>query len=122
MHADSHKDDMDVTDIIIGRLDQLQKQISSCEWKIKECEEVIKYERLLQDGANSINRINQIMFSYQYNPDEFTEELSKEEIYIKAMTALKSKISVYSNALGNCGCSCVPLEALEIVELCKRNY
>ena len=121
LQADAHKDDMDTTDIILNKLDELQRKISSCEWKIREAEEVISYEKLLQDGINSTNRINQIMFSYQYNPDEFTEELSKEEVYIKAMTALKSKISIYSNSLGNCGCSCKPLEALEIVELIRRH-
>lgn len=121
MMAESQKNDMDVMDVLLERMETLQRKIASSEWKIQECEEIIRYEKILQEGANSINRINQVMFSYQYNPDEFTEELTKEEIYVKAMTALKSKIAIYSNSLANCGCSCKPLEALEIVELLRRH-
>lgn len=121
LQSDSRKEDPDVMDIIIGNLEQLDRKIASTEWKIREAEEVIAYEKLLQESANSINRVNQVMFSYQYNPDEFSEDLTREEIYIKAMNALKSKISIYSRSLGNCGCSCRPLEAVQLVELIRRH-
>ena len=67
------------------------------------------------------DRINQIMFSYHYNPDEFVEELSREEIYIKAMTALSSKINIFGQALAGCGCSTRAISAQSLTSLIYRH-
>lgn len=121
LQSDNRKEDPELMDIILENISQLEKKIASCEWRIREADEVIAYEKILQKSSNSTNRINQIMFSFKYNPDEFTEELTREEIWMKAMNALMSKINIYSNALSNCGCSCRALNATQLTALIRRH-
>lgn len=121
LQSDDRREDPELMDIILENLSQLEKKIAACEWQIREAEELIAYQKILQKSSNSTNRINQIMFSYKYNPDEFTEELTREEIWMKAMNALMSKINIYSNALCNCGCSCKALSAAHLTELIRRH-
>ena len=121
MQIEGHREDEKVLSVILNNIESLDKQIVSTTWKIKEADEVIRYEKYLQEASYSTDRINQIMFSYHYNPDEFVEELTKEEIYIKAMTALSSKINIFSQALSGCGCSCRPLSADSLTGLIYRH-
>lgn len=119
--AEARRDDWEVLQIILGNLKQLERKIHSAEWKIKEADNVIRYEKILQERNNNTERINQVLFSYIYNPDEHTEKLSGEEVLIKAMSALRTKISVYTAALENCGCACKPLDADMLVGLIYRH-
>lgn len=119
--VESHKDDLEVLDAIADNLEQVSHRIFSTQWKIKEADNIVSYARLLQGHAVNTNRANQILFSYTYNPNDFTEELSKEEKYLKAMEALKTKISIYAASLGNCGCACKPLDADMIMSLIYRH-
>lgn len=119
--ADNPELDMEVKESILGTLEQLDVKITSIEWKIQEADEVIRYEESIQKQSTNTDRINQILISYVYNPDEYTETLSDEEIKQKAMHQLKTKMSIYSNALANCGCSCKPVTADELVALFRRH-
>ena len=121
LQAESHKDDLDVLDAIADNLEQVSHRIFSTQWKIKEADNIVSYARLLQGHAVNTNRVNQILFSYTYNPNDFTEELSKEEKYFKAMESLKTKIGIYSASLSNCGCACKPLDADMIMSLIYRH-
>jgi len=117
----SRENDPGVVDVIMENADRLEKQINSCKWKIKEAEEVIRYEQKLQESTSQNDRVNQIMFSYHYNPSETTEELDDDEIRIKAMTALKTRIGVISSSVSAIGCSCRPLTAEQLISLMHRH-
>lgn len=121
LQAGSHRDDPDVLDAIADNLEQLSHKIFSTQWKIREADNIVSYARLLQGHAVNTNRANQILFSYTYNPSEFTEELSREEKYLKAMEVLKTKAGIYSASLGNCGCACKPLDADMLMGLVYRH-
>lgn len=120
LQAESHKDDMEVLDAIADSLEQFSHKIFSTQWKVKEADNIVSYARLLQGHAVT-NKVNQILFCYTYNPNDYTEELSREEKYLKAMESLKTKIGIYSVSLGNCGCACRPLDAETIMSLIYRH-
>lgn len=121
MQAESRRDEPEVIDAILKNLGQMERQMYSLEWKLKEADRVISYEKMMQERSSNTDKSNQVLFSYKYNAAEFTEELTPEEIKIKALIALKTKIGVYSNALENCGCSCRPLDADKLADIIRRH-
>lgn len=121
VQAESHKDELDVLDAIADNLEQVSHKIFSTQWKVKEADNIVSYARLLQDHAVNTNRANQILFFYTYDPNAFTQELTREEKYLKAMESLKTKIGIYTAALSNCGCACKPLDADMLMSLIYRH-
>lgn len=121
LQAKSNKNDPDVLDAIADHLEQVSHRIFTTQWKVKEADNIVSYARLLQGHAVNTNKVNQILFCYTYNPNDFTEELSKEEKYLKAMESLKTKIGIYSASLSNCGCACKPLDAEMLMSLIYRH-
>lgn len=119
--AEANKDDTEVLEVVLKNLESMERKMNSLEWKLKEADEVIRYEKLLQARNSNMEKQNQVLFSYHYNEDEFTEELTPEEIKIKAMLNLRTKIEIYMEALANCGCSCRPLSAEKLCALVRRH-
>jgi len=62
-------------------------------------------------------RTAQIMFSYEFNPDNYSEELTKEEIYLKALEALDTKANAYKEALDFCHFKAKRLSAKDLFGL-----
>lgn len=122
LQAETRKDEPEVLEALLAAMERLDKKIFSVTWKIKEADNLIEYEKRLREGLGQAQRQNQILFSYRYNPDEFVEELTGEEVAKKAMTALRSKMHVYAEALSACGCSAVPLTAREILSETYRHF
>ncbi len=120
--AENYMDDPDAYEAIAKRLKILQKTITSKRWQYEEAQEVLIYMRQVSSASNNTKRINQIMFSYEYNPNDYMEELSDAEIRIKAIQELSIRAEAYSAALENCGCSCRPLTVYELTELNRRHY
>ena len=112
----------EVFDNATAVLDKLQKEIQSLKWQLAEATEVISYMRVISDRDMTMRKINQIMFSYTYNPDEQMEELSKEEIYIKAENELYGRATTLGGAIENCGCSWRVLTADDLVGVLRRHY
>lgn len=119
--AESHMDDPEIYGSIAGRLKALQKTITSKRWQYEEAQEVLLYMRQVSSASNNTKRINQIMFSYEYNSNDYMEELSGSEIRIKAIQELSIRAEAYSAALENCGCSCRPLSVGDLTELNRRH-
>lgn len=119
--AENYLDDPDAYGAVANRLKILQKTITSKRWQYEEAREVLVYMRQVSSASNNTKRINQIMFSYEYNPNDYMEELSSNEIRIKAIQELSIRAEAYSAALENCGCSCRPLTVYELTELNRRH-
>lgn len=120
--AEDYLDEPDAYEAIAKRLKVLQKTITSKRWQYEEAQEVLVYMRQVSSASNNTKRINQIMFSYEYNPNDYMEELSDVEIRVKAIQELSIRAEAYSAALENCGCSCRPLTVYELTELNRRHY
>lgn len=122
LQAELRKDEPEVLEALLAALERLDASIFSVTWKIKEADNLIEYEKKLKESSRQASRRNQILFSYAYNPDEYVEDLSGEEVAKKAMTALRSKMHVYAEALSACGCSAVPLTAREVLDEMHRHF
>lgn len=107
--------------IYAKKLDELQRALETKKHEIAEAQAVIRYMETMSNGKNSDpQKNNQIMFSYVFNPDDYTDELSDEEIYARALRELDTRGRGYAEALGRCGCSCKRLSAAELVLLMKK--
>jgi hypothetical protein len=114
-------DDTVAFDSISKRLDDMKRKISSKKWQYQEAQEVLEYMNKISSGAGNTKKINQIMFSYVYNPDDYTQELTPAEIYLRAKQELNNKAMIYGDAMSNCGCQWKPLTANDLTDLCRRH-
>lgn len=119
--AEHMMDEPEVQEAILKNMEEMEVQLHSAKWKAQEADEIVNYEKKMQEKSTNSKKISQILFSYKYNPDEVTEELTEEEIYVKAMQELSSKALIYSSALATCGCMCKPLTAEKLVALMRRH-
>ena len=112
----------EVFDNATAVLDKLQVEIQSLSWQLSEAMEIISYMKAISDRDMTMRKINQIMFSYTYNPDEQMEELTKEEIFIKAESELYGRATTLGGAIENCGCSWRVMTADDLVSALRRHY
>ena len=112
----------DVYTSIETRLKQLMHSIRSKQWQLREAKEMVFYMEAVSDASVNMRKINQIMFTYIYNPDEDIESLSETEIKLKAEKELITKGQIYGGALENCGCSWRHLTADDLTDLLRRHY
>jgi len=118
---ESYEDEPEIYETVKKQLDAMQREIHSLTWQFKEAVEGYNYLLSLEKTTGKTNRINQMMFSYVFDPAEYSTELSNEEIYIKAFEELSTKASIYSSALENCGCKTRALTDKEIHDLIRRH-
>lgn len=103
------------------KLRALQREMKSLEWQQKECYAVLDYLDSLEKSTGKSAKINQMIFSYVYNPSDFTTELTEEEIYLKASSELANMAGIYGSALDNCGCRTRLLTGKEMLDLMRRH-
>lgn len=114
-------DDPDTFNVLESTLKKLRKTIYSKQWLYSEAEELLTYMKNVSSASTNTKRINQIMFSYVFNPNEYIEKLDENEVRVKAMTALSNKANEYCSVLETCGCTCNPLTARDLTELMRRH-
>ena len=115
------KGDDDLFSLIEKRAASLKHTIESKKWMLDEAKELIFYMGKVSDVNNNTKRINQVMFSYTYDPSDDIEELTEAEIYFKAQRELVNKADIYGSALENCGCSWRMLTADDLTNLVRRH-
>ena len=104
------------------RVKRLTHTMSSLEWQLEEAKEMIFYMEKVSDASVNTKRTNQLIFSYIYNPDNDIEELSEEEIIVRAEQELRNQAEIYGAGLENTGCSWKVLTADDFVELLRRHF
>lgn len=125
--AEEYANDPETYGYYQRRLHELTGQIQAKQHMVEECNVILRYmEALSMDadkssGTNVGQRTNQIMFSYIYNEDEFTQPLSKEEIYVKAMDELGVTAVTYCEALAACHFRSKRLSARELIGLMRKH-
>ena len=103
------------------RIVELEKTINSLKYQLREANAVYSYMKNVEGSTGKSRRINQLLFSYTFDPNDYAQELSEEEIYEKAAQELSTKASIYSAALENCGCRVKLLTGNEILDLFRRH-
>lgn len=124
--SEEYEDDPDNYTYFEERLKQLQDLIAAKRHMVDECDALIRYMKAMssdagKSGTSTGQKTNQIMFSYVYNPDEYTQELSKEEIYTKAMEELNLMARSYGEALAACHFRSKRLSARELIGLMRKH-
>ncbi len=105
-----------------ARVKRLIHTFNSLDWQLSEAKEMVYYMEAVSDASFNTKRTNQLIFSYYYNPDEDIEELSKEEIIMRAQAQLKNQAEIYGSALENTGCTWKMLSAENFTEILRRHF
>lgn len=101
---------------------RLQRAIKAKEHEIAENEMVLRYlNSMAGRDSGDAQKINQIMFSFTYDSSEYTEELTKEEIYMKAFNELSTLARSYGEAITRCGCRYKRLSAGDLICLMRKH-
>lgn len=125
--AQDYIEDYDVYQGYAERLKELKRIISAKNHMLDECDSVIAYMKAMSGdvsragGGKNGQRTSQILFSYTYNPDEYSEELTGEEIFIKAQEALRAKARSYMDALSYCQFRAKRLSCRELIALIRKH-
>lgn len=106
---------------IAETLESLRKEIVTTRWMLEEAKEVLTYMEGFS-ASGKASKINHLIFSYTYDPNDYVEELTEEEIYIKSSQELANLASNYAHGLGNCGCTCRLLTGKEMMDLTRRHF
>ncbi len=115
-------DDDNTYAAIETQVKKILHSIQSKRWQLQESKEIVYWMEHVSSVETNMRKVNQIMFSYVYNPDEDIEELSRSEIILKAEKELQNKAQILGNALENCGCSWKVLSADDLVGLLRSHY
>lgn len=124
-YAEDYVDDVDTLQIYNKKLESLQRQIQAKRHMLKETQALIAYmNSMVSDGNKKKKKDSQVssqlIFSYIFDPNSVTEDLTKEEIYVKAFGELNLKANAYMGALASCGCSCKRMSAGELTLLMRK--
>lgn len=116
--AEDYVDEPEMLEIYTKQIQAIQRKADTKSHALDEVRMMLKYMKTISGSSNNnFQKIYQIMFSYEFNPADYTTELTQEEIYEKALMELETKAKMYSDALTRCGCSCKRLSAENIVLL-----
>lgn len=105
-----------------ARAKKLTAKIDSLEWQLSEAKELIHYMKYVSDANFNTKRSNQIFFSFEYNPDDELEELTAEEVLLKAEQELRSYAGVLGEALQDTGCTWKILTVDDLTNLLRRHF
>lgn len=118
---EQESDNEEALEFLNSRIKSLQREIVSTRWKKDEVKELIKYMESLSAKGNA-RKVNQFIFTYTYNPAEYVEELSIDEIYAKASQEIAIMANNYASAFGSCGCNCRLLTGIELLDLVRYHF
>lgn len=123
--ADDYIDDPEMYAVYEGKIEDVKKRVMAKEHAVKEADAILRYMTAMTEKkkGDTINaqKINQIMFSYTFNPAEYSETLSQEEIYLKAMDSLSTQAASYGEGLLNCGYTYKRLSAKDLLDLMRKH-
>lgn len=119
------EEDPDSFPIYEERLNELRRKISAKNHVLEECKACVSYmQSMSKDSSHTSSggqRSSQILFSYTFNPDMYSQELTKEEIYLKAMEGLQAKARSYMDALAFCHFRATRLSCRDLIGLMRRH-
>ena len=118
---DQESDNPEALEFLQAKIKSLQKEIVSTRWKKNEVKALIGYMESLSSKGNA-KKVNQFIFTYTYNPSEYVEELSLDEIYTKASQEIAIMANNYASAFGSCGCNCRLLTGMELLDLVRHHF
>lgn len=120
-------DDEDTYAHYSQEIERLQTKITAKNYMLDECDALIRYMNAMGGDISKGKKDNvgqstsQILFSYKFNPDEFSDELSHDEIVEKAKEALDKMARQYIDALAYCQFRAKRLTCREMIGLIRKH-
>ncbi len=112
----------DIYNAYATKLEKLQKDITTEAWLKSEIEIEIEYMESISGQGNDSSRVESYIIDWKYDPTVYTEEMTTEQIYVKAINELAAKASNLISALARCNCTARLLSAPEIVDIMRHHY
>lgn len=120
--AEAYLDDPQIYYNYDKRITELERTIKCKEHTQQELDVVIQYMEALSGRNLEAEKVQCWLFDWNYNANDYTEELNDEEKYAKAAAALSTKANSYIAALQRTGCTCERMSAEEILELFRYHF
>jgi len=120
--ADDYEDEPEMYAMYDKRMNELRKELFAKAHMLQECDSMISYMQAISGDVEKRSNVvggrdAQIMFSWVYDPDKYTEELTNEEVYLKAQEELNTIANAYKEALAMCHFKAKRLSVKELIKL-----
>lgn len=108
------------------KLKELKKKVYAVNHQCEEVHAEIGYMKALSTDVEASEdalgqKTSQIMFSFKYNPDAYSRDLSEAEIYDEAMKQLDATGTSYAEALSSAHFKAKRLSAKELIGLMRKH-
>ena len=108
------------------KMDELMRSIRAKRHMLSEVNVLLEYmNKMSGDEGKKESAVgqksSQIMFSYTFNPDEYSTKLTRDEIYLKALEQLHETAMAYSQALAGCHFKPKRLTARELIGVIRKH-
>lgn len=104
------------------RISEIERTIKCKQHTLDELDIVIQYMEALSGTNIESEKVQCWLFEWNYNSNDYTEDLTDEERYEVAAQALTTKANSYISALSRTGCTCERMTGEELFELFRYHY
>ena len=101
--------------------DKLMREMERKNRQLGEAHEMIRYMKDISTDSGDTQKVQTLIFTYKYDTTQFTNQLTKEEIYYQAMIELNSIATSLTSNLFRCGCTARRCTAEELVDMMRRH-
>lgn len=108
-------------EVYYKRLIQLQKKIKALDFRRVNLEAELSYMKSMSENSVALDMEMCWIYDWTYNPKEYTRELTKEQIYKKAMAQLANKGNSMRSSLSRCNVSADRMSGEELLEQIRRH-
>lgn len=110
--------DLVAEDTLLKEAEKIQQEISNLEWRRLHMKEQIDFMDLVCDESTMEPDIEQVyLFEWEFNPDQYTIEMSEEDIHKKAIEELGGKARRMISALGQANVRAYRCSTAELIEM-----
>ena len=103
-------------------LEKLNRLLMTKKHSLEEANMLVTYMDHLTGGEKrDMQKVNQVMFSWEFNPDESIEERDENGIRLMAFEELHTKSASLIEAFMRCGCSARRMTKKELIHLMYRH-
>lgn len=119
--AEDNIDNDDIYNVYMEEINHLSRIISIKAIQLDEAKELVDCMQKMSKYSDDTEKISHIIFSYNFDANQFTTQLTKEEIYMTAMQDLASRAAGFISALVRCGCSARRCTAEEVIDVMRKH-
>lgn len=114
--------DIEKAEYLLDELERLKKKTESLAWREYHMRDQIAYIGRISGKNSEPEAIETYVYEWAYDAREFSNPLTKEEIYVKALVELEAKTRNMIVTLSKCNVKAYRLNTSEIIEICRAYY